>query len=49
MLSRRSLLAASAATVAAPAVLRRARAATPKGVAVMAKQIDDIVSFDPAE
>jgi peptide/nickel transport system substrate-binding protein len=49
MLSRRSLLAASAATVAAPAVLRGARAATPKGVAVMAKQIDDIVSFDPAE
>ena len=49
MLTRRTLLASSAATVAAPAVLTEARAATPKGVAVMAKQIDDIVSFDPAE
>ena len=49
MLTRRTLLASSAATVAAPAVLTRAHAATPKGVAVMAKQIDDIVSFDPAE
>ena len=49
MLTRRNLLAASAATVAAPAVLTGAHAATPKGVAVMAKQIDDIVSFDPAE
>jgi peptide/nickel transport system substrate-binding protein len=49
MLTRRTMLAASAATVAAPAVLSGARAATPKGVAVMAKQIDDIVSFDPAE
>jgi peptide/nickel transport system substrate-binding protein len=49
MLTRRNLLSASAATVAAPAVLSRAHAATPKGVAVMVKQIDDIVSFDPAE
>jgi peptide/nickel transport system substrate-binding protein len=49
MLTRRSLLASSAATLAAPAILTEARAATPKGVAVMAKQIDDIVSFDPAE
>ena len=46
MLTRRALLATS---VAAPAVLAHAKAATPKGVAVMAKQIDDIVSFDPAE
>jgi peptide/nickel transport system substrate-binding protein len=46
MLTRRALLATS---VAAPAVMTQARAATPKGVAVMAKQIDDIVSFDPAE
>lgn len=46
MLTRRALMATS---IAAPAVLRQARAATPKGVAVMAKQIDDIVSFDPAE
>src|ERR1700761_3024950 len=49
MLTRRSLLASSAATLAAPAILNNAHAATPKGVAVMAKQIDDIVSFDPAE
>ena len=49
MLTRRTLLASSAATLAAPAVIPEARAATPKGVAVMAKQIDDIVSFDPAE
>jgi peptide/nickel transport system substrate-binding protein len=49
MLNRRTMLAASAATIAAPAVLTGARAATPKGVAVMVKQIDDIVSFDPAE
>src|SRR3984885_15438659 len=49
MLTRRTMLAASAATLAAPAVLSDARAATPKGVAVMAKQIDDIISFDPAE
>jgi peptide/nickel transport system substrate-binding protein len=43
------MLASSAATLAAPAILTEARAVTPKGVAVMAKQIDDIVSFDPAE
>ena len=49
MLTRRTLLAGSAATLAAPAVLTTAQAATPKGVCVMAKQIDDIVSFDPAE
>jgi peptide/nickel transport system substrate-binding protein len=49
MLTRRTLLASSAATLAAPAVIPAARAATPKGVAVMAKQIDDIISFDPAE
>lgn len=49
MLTRRTLLASSAATLAAPAVITEAHAATPKGVAVMAKQIDDIVSFDPAE
>jgi peptide/nickel transport system substrate-binding protein len=49
MLTRRTLLATSAATAAAPAVLTGARATTPKGVAVMARAIDDIVSFDPAE
>jgi peptide/nickel transport system substrate-binding protein len=49
MLTRRTMLAASAATLAAPALSTQGHAATPKGVAVMAKQIDDIVSFDPAE
>ena len=49
MLSRRALLATSATALAAPAVMRRADAATPKGIVVMVKQIDDIVSFDPAE
>src|ERR1700722_1241399 len=50
MLTRRALLASS---VTAPAVLGEtlgeARGATPKGIVVMAKQFDDIVSFDPAE
>jgi peptide/nickel transport system substrate-binding protein len=49
MLTRRTMLAASAAAATAPAILTGAHAATPNGVAVMAKQIDDIVSFDPAE
>ena len=49
MLTRRTLLAASAATVAAPAIRTGVRAATPKGVVVMAREIDDIVSFDPAK
>jgi peptide/nickel transport system substrate-binding protein len=49
MLTRRTLLASTAAGMAAPAVMRGAQAATPKTVAVMAKQIDDIVAFDPAE
>jgi len=49
MLTRRLLLAGSTATLAAPAVLRHAGAATPKNAVVMVRQIDDIVSFDPAE
>jgi peptide/nickel transport system substrate-binding protein len=51
MLTRRTLVAASAAGLAAPAILSRGAeaASTPKNIAVMAKQIDDIVSFDPAE
>jgi len=48
MLTRRAMLAASAAVITAPAA-PFARAATPAGVAVMAKQIDDVISFDPAE
>jgi len=50
MLTRRTLLAASAASpLAATAVAPSAHAATPKDVVVMAKQIDDIIAFDPAE
>lgn len=49
MLTRRGLLASS---VAASTVLGRAwpaRAATPADIAVMAMQIDDMISLDPAE
>jgi peptide/nickel transport system substrate-binding protein len=50
MLTRRAMLAATAAApVAATLAANAARAATPAGVVVMAKQIDDIISFDPAE
>ncbi|HEY6430997.1 MAG TPA: ABC transporter substrate-binding protein [Acetobacteraceae bacterium] len=51
MLTRRSLLASGAAIGTGAAALRapEAYAATPPGVVVMAKQIDDIISFDPAE
>jgi len=49
MLNRRTLLAASATTLAAPLIARHGLAATPRNVVVMAKQIDDIISFDPAE
>jgi len=52
MLTRRLLLAAGAsgATVAAlPFASRGAAAATPPGILVMAKQIDDVISFDPAQ
>ena len=48
MFTRRNLLAASAATPLA-GVSMQTNAATPKGVVVMAKQIDDVLSFDPAE
>ncbi len=48
MLTRRTLLASTAAIAAAPAVTP-AFAATPKDVVVMAKQIDDIISLDPQE
>ena len=54
MLTRRKMLATSAAgiaaPVAAPAVVTSAAAATPKNIVVMAKAIDDIVgAFDPQE
>ena len=49
MLHRRSLLAGTAAIAALPLVTRQGLAATPRDVAVMAKQIDDIISLDPQE
>jgi peptide/nickel transport system substrate-binding protein len=50
MLTRRALLATTAAGLAAPAMVGAADAATPKNAVVMAKGIDDIVGgFDPAQ
>jgi peptide/nickel transport system substrate-binding protein len=51
MLTRRTLLAATAGSplLAVSGVLTQAEAATPRDLIVMAKQIDDIISFDPAE
>ncbi len=46
MLTRRSLIGATAAT---PLIWNTAFADTPKDVAVMAMQIDDIISLDPGE
>jgi peptide/nickel transport system substrate-binding protein len=48
MLTRRTLLAATAAAPMAIAA-GEVQAKTPPGVVVMAKQIDDVISFDPAE
>jgi peptide/nickel transport system substrate-binding protein len=48
MLTRRGLIASTAAGTAALS-WGVARAQTPPGIAVMAKQIDDVISFDPAE
>jgi peptide/nickel transport system substrate-binding protein len=50
MLTRRTLLAATASGLAAPAIIRPGIAATPTNVVVMAKAIDDIIgAFDPAD
>jgi peptide/nickel transport system substrate-binding protein len=50
MLTRRTLMAATAAApLVATEAATEAHAATPKNVVVMAKQIDDVISFDPAE
>ncbi len=50
MLTRRTLLASGAAAAMAPLVGSKAIAETSdKDVVVMAKQIDDIISFDPAQ
>ena len=48
MLTRRSLLEAAASPILL-STLGTAHAATPHDIVVMAKQIDDIISFDPAE
>jgi peptide/nickel transport system substrate-binding protein len=50
MLTRRSVLTATAALTVAPYLLSRGEAATPPHIGVMAKTMDDIISgFDPAE
>jgi peptide/nickel transport system substrate-binding protein len=50
MLTRRRLIAATAASAAAPALRpRQAAAGGPGDTIVMAKQIDDIISLDPHE
>jgi peptide/nickel transport system substrate-binding protein len=49
MLTRRALLAASASAPLSYLALDQAFAETPKTLIAMAKQIDDIISFDPAE
>jgi peptide/nickel transport system substrate-binding protein len=50
MLTRRSLLAASAASPALSYLGgMRVEAATPRDVVVMGKQIDDMIALDPAQ
>ncbi len=49
MLTRRALLATGAAAAAGPLASSWTDAATPRNMIVMARQIDDIISFDPAQ
>ncbi len=49
MLTRRALMAAGAAAAATPVAASRTRAATPTDMIVMAKEIDDSISFDPGQ
>lgn len=49
MLTRRTLLATGAAAATVSFAVGKTDAATPPGIAVMAKEIDDIISFDPAQ
>jgi peptide/nickel transport system substrate-binding protein len=49
MLTRRALMAAGAAVATAPFASNRGHAATPRDMIVVARQIDDIISFDPAQ
>jgi peptide/nickel transport system substrate-binding protein len=49
MTTRRTLMVASgAAFLSWDAVIRTAHAQTPPGIIVMAKQIDDMITLDPA-
>lgn len=49
MISRRTFVATATTSAGFPVASWHAAAATPKGILVIAKQIDDIVSFDPAQ
>ena len=49
MLTRRALMAAGAAAATAPLAANRTDAATPRDMIVVARHIDDIISFDPAQ
>src|SRR5271169_6229087 len=49
MLTRRALMATGAVAVASPLAANRTHAATPRDMIVMAHEIDDIISFDPAQ
>jgi peptide/nickel transport system substrate-binding protein len=49
MLTRRALMASGAAAAIGPVTTGRANAATPPNTIVIAMQIDDIISFDPAQ
>ena len=49
MLTRRDLIAAGAAAVAAPLCVARTHATTPANTIVMGKEIDDSVALDPAQ
>ncbi|HEY6431700.1 MAG TPA: ABC transporter substrate-binding protein [Acetobacteraceae bacterium] len=49
MLTRRTLMAAGTAVAVSPVATSRSRAATPANMIVMAKEIDDSISFDPGQ
>jgi peptide/nickel transport system substrate-binding protein len=49
MLTRRALMATGAAAAAGSLAANRTHAATPRDMIVMAHEIDDIISFDPAQ
>lgn len=49
MLTRRALMAAGAVVATSPIAATRSRADTPANLIVMASEIDDAISFDPAQ